>query len=79
MTVPDDSLIVAEVASILKLNKQAVRNWIDQGKLPALHIGPRVRIRRSGFDASSRAARSMKASRLHPTFGRVSPLATGAG
>jgi excisionase family DNA binding protein len=40
----------AEVASILKLNQPTVRNWIDQGKLQALRIGRRVRIRRAGFD-----------------------------
>jgi excisionase family DNA binding protein len=49
--VPDDFMTVAEVASILKLNQQTVRNWIDQGSLPALHIGRRVRIRRADFDA----------------------------
>ena len=44
-------MTVAEIASILKLNRQTVRNWIDAGKLPALHIGRRVRIRRADFDA----------------------------
>jgi excisionase family DNA binding protein len=43
-------LTVAEVAQTLKLNQQTVRNWIDQGSLPALRIGRRVRIRRSDFD-----------------------------
>jgi len=48
---PEDSfLTVAEVADILKLNQQTVRNWIDQGSLPALRVGRRVRIRRSDFD-----------------------------
>jgi hypothetical protein len=28
MTVPDDFMTVAEVASTLKLNQQTVRNWI---------------------------------------------------
>lgn len=28
-----------------------LKNWIDQGKLPALHIGRRVRVRRADFDA----------------------------
>jgi excisionase family DNA binding protein len=28
-----------------------LKNWIDQGKLPALHIGRRVRIRRADFEA----------------------------
>jgi excisionase family DNA binding protein len=40
-------LTVAEVAEMLKLNQQTVRNWIDQGSLPAVRIGRRVRIRQS--------------------------------
>jgi excisionase family DNA binding protein len=47
----DEFLTVAEIAQILKLNQQTVRNWIDQGTLPALHVGRRVRIRRSDFEA----------------------------
>ena len=46
----DSFLTVAEVAEVLKLNQQTVRNWIDQGSLPALRIGRRVRIRRSDFE-----------------------------
>jgi excisionase family DNA binding protein len=47
---PDAFLTVAEVAGILKLNQQTVRNWIDQGSLPALRVGRRVRIRRSDLE-----------------------------
>ncbi len=47
---PDEFMTVAEVAATLKLNQQTVRNWIDKGELPALHVGRRVRIRRSDFD-----------------------------
>lgn len=48
---PEESyLTVAEVAATLKLNQQTVRNWIDQGSLPALRVGRRVRIKRSDFD-----------------------------
>jgi len=43
-------LTVAEVADVLKLNQQTVRNWIDQGSLPALRVGRRVRIKRSDFE-----------------------------
>jgi excisionase family DNA binding protein len=43
-------LTVAEVAETLKLNQQTVRNWIDQGLLPALRVGRRVRIKRSDFE-----------------------------
>ena len=48
---PDETyLTVAEVAETLRLNQQTVRNWIDQGRLPALRIGRRVRIKRSDFE-----------------------------
>jgi putative molybdopterin biosynthesis protein len=47
---PDDFMTVAEVAEILKVNQQTVRNWIDRGELSALHVGRRVRIRRADFD-----------------------------
>lgn len=48
---PDETfLTVAEVAQLLKLNQQTVRNWIDQGSLPAVRVGRRVRIKRSDFD-----------------------------
>jgi len=46
----DSFLTVAEVAEMLKLNQQTVRNWIDQGSLPALRVGRRVRIRRSELE-----------------------------
>jgi excisionase family DNA binding protein len=46
----DSFLTVAEVAEMLKLNQQTVRNWIDQGSLPALRVGRLVRIRQSDFE-----------------------------
>jgi len=46
----EEFLTVAEVAEMLKLNQQTVRNWIDQGSLPAFRVGRRVRIKRSDFD-----------------------------
>ena len=46
----EEFLTVAEVAATLKLNQQTVRNWIDQGSLPALRVGRRVRIKRSDFE-----------------------------
>jgi excisionase family DNA binding protein len=50
-TEPEETyLTVAEVAETLKLNQQTVRNWIDQGMLPALRVGRRVRIKRSDFE-----------------------------
>jgi excisionase family DNA binding protein len=58
----DSFLTVADVAEMLKLNQQTVRNWIDQGSLPALRVGRRVRIRQSdlkrvladGYNAGTR-------------------------
>jgi excisionase family DNA binding protein len=47
----DEYLTVAEVAERLKLNQQTVRNWIDQGSLPAVRVGRRVRVRRSALDS----------------------------
>lgn len=46
----DEYLTVKEIAQRLKLNQQTVRNWIDQGSLPAVRVGRRIRIRRSDLD-----------------------------
>jgi excisionase family DNA binding protein len=43
----EEFLTVAEIAAMLKLNPQTVRNWIDKGYLPAVRVGRRVRILRS--------------------------------
>jgi excisionase family DNA binding protein len=43
-------LTVAEVAALLKLNQQTVRNWIDAGSLPAIRVGRRVRIKQSDLN-----------------------------
>lgn len=63
-------LTVAEVAQTLKLNQQTVRNWIDQGSLPALRIGRRVRIRRSDFE------RLIEAGATQPGSARAQPGAS---
>jgi excisionase family DNA binding protein len=60
---PDEFLTVAEVAETLKLNQQTVRNWIDQGSLPALRVGRRVRIRRSDFERLLKESANPAASR----------------
>ena len=45
-------LTVSEVAELLRLNQQTVRNIIDRGELHAVRVGPRrVRIRQSDLDA----------------------------
>lgn len=46
----DEYLTVSEIAEHLKLNPQTIRNWIDQGQLPAVRIGRRVRVRRVDLD-----------------------------
>jgi excisionase family DNA binding protein len=43
-------MTVEQVAQRLSRNTQTVRNWIDQGKLPAIHVGRLVRIKRSVVD-----------------------------
>jgi excisionase family DNA binding protein len=48
----DEFVSVAEIAGIVKLNPQTARNWIDAGTLPAYHVGRRVRVPRSAFDAA---------------------------
>jgi excisionase family DNA binding protein len=47
----EELMTVAQIAEVLKLNQQTIRNWIDQGTLPAIRIGRRVRIKRSDFQA----------------------------
>jgi excisionase family DNA binding protein len=47
----DELMTVAEIAAILKLNPQTIRNWIDAGTLPHLRLGQRrVRVYRSDFN-----------------------------
>ena len=48
----DPFLTVDEVAAMLRINPQTVRNTIDRGELAAVRVGPRrVRVRRSALDA----------------------------
>jgi excisionase family DNA binding protein len=49
-SIGDELVTVAEIAAVLRLNQQTIRNWIDQGQLPAVRIGRRVRIKRSDFE-----------------------------
>lgn len=46
----DSLLTVDDIARILKLSPQTVRNWIDQGYLRATRIGRNVRVTRGEFD-----------------------------
>jgi excisionase family DNA binding protein len=48
----DRFLTVAEVADMLRVNQQSVRNWLDRGELSGVRVGKRrVRIRQSDLDA----------------------------
>lgn len=48
----DGFLTVDEVAAMLRLNPQTIRNMIDRGELPAVRVGSRrVRVVRSDLDA----------------------------
>jgi excisionase family DNA binding protein len=47
---PEEYLTVDEVATMLRLVPQTVRNMMDRGDLPFIRIGRRVRIKRSDFD-----------------------------
>jgi excisionase family DNA binding protein len=43
MASEQEFMTVAEIAAILKLNQQTIRNWIDAGRLAAHRLGRRVR------------------------------------
>jgi excisionase family DNA binding protein len=48
---PDEFLTVAEIAGLLKLNQQTVRNMIDRGELEHVRVGARrIRVRQSQLD-----------------------------
>ena len=53
---PEDVVTVAEITQILKLNQQTVRNWIDQGVLPVIRVGRRVRVRWGDVEAMMKPA-----------------------
>jgi excisionase family DNA binding protein len=50
-SVDDAFLTVADIAGLLKLNQQTVRNWIERGELPAYHLGRRIGVSRRDFEA----------------------------
>jgi excisionase family DNA binding protein len=48
----DEFFTVDEIATQFKVDQQTVRNWIDDGALNAIRIGPRrVRVRQSDLEA----------------------------
>jgi excisionase family DNA binding protein len=47
----DELMTVSEIATILKLNPQTIRNWIEAGTVPCVRLGQRrVRVFRSDFN-----------------------------
>ncbi|MGZ6637376.1 MAG: helix-turn-helix domain-containing protein [Solirubrobacteraceae bacterium] len=48
---PDALLTVPQVAEEFQVTAQTIRNWIDQGVLPAVRIGRAFRIARADVDA----------------------------
>jgi excisionase family DNA binding protein len=56
---PEEFLTVAEVAELLKLNQQTLRNGIDAGTVPYVRLGRRIRIKRSDLDALIAAGESV--------------------
>jgi excisionase family DNA binding protein len=77
----DEFLTVHEIAEVLKVNQQTVRNY--RGELGAVRIGPRrVRVRRAHFDAfieqrgsAGRSTGPSTAARLGALEQRVTELA----
>ena len=56
---PDELLTVKEVAELLKLNQQTIRNMIDRGEMGHVRVGQRrVRVRQSQLDAFLAAGES---------------------
>src|SRR5579884_1706400 len=75
----EEFLTVAEVAEMLKLNQQTVRNWIDQGSLPALRVGRRVRIRRFDLDRMLEEGYTARAARASPGDGLAADTTHSSG
>ena len=60
-------LTVPQVAEEFQVTAQTIRNWIDQGVLPAVRVGRAFRVRREDVDAllerASAASSSLATSR----------------
>jgi excisionase family DNA binding protein len=53
----DEFMTVREIAALLRLNPQTVRNAIARGEIRAIRIGRSVRIRRCDFEEMLNRAR----------------------
>src|SRR5438067_1373171 len=71
----DEFLTVADIAEILKLNQQTVRNWIDQAKQPAASDAALER-GRAGRQASQAAGGERRAE--HSRAGRAGERRAGS-
>jgi excisionase family DNA binding protein len=70
----DEFLTVAQVADLLKISEQTVRNWIDAGKLRGIRAGARrVRIARADLDAFLEASTRPRRA-APPDKGELEPL-----
>jgi excisionase family DNA binding protein len=57
----DELITVKEIATLLRLNQQTIRNWIDAGTLPHVSVGERrVRVWRSDLVALIEAGATVK-------------------
>ena len=69
-------MTVAEVAAILELNQQTVRNMIDRGVLGHMRVGQRrVRVRQSQLDVFLAAGERPNLQRRIPGRLSAKPLA----
>lgn len=64
--IEDEFFTVGEIASLLKVNQQTVRNWIDHGILPATRVGRRVRVRKRDLDEFINAGAAQPAEQPKP-------------
>jgi len=69
-TLADPLLTVEDVARVLKMNGQTIRNYIDAGTLPAVRVGGRrVRIRQSALEDFLAAGAAAAPPRQTPPLG----------
>ena len=70
-------MTVFEVAELLKLNQQTVRNWIDRGELHAIRVGPRrIRVRRSDLDEFIAAGTTARLSQSEADAAQAEEIST---
>ncbi len=63
MSAPQQQLLtVREVAAQLQVTSQTIRNWIDQGVVPAIRVGRAFRIRREDVETMLEQASAESAS-----------------